>query len=274
MNAQVRECWLGDVPVPPPVEIIEKSPTIDALAAALSKAQGEITGALKDSSNPFFKSKYADLASCWDACREALSKNGLSVIQTTRRGEPVTIEWETKDMETGEVSQFKVNTVETVIVTTLMHSSGQWISSPLPMIPRDASPQGIGSAITYGRRYGLTAMIGVAQVDDDGNQASGRAPVREIQGNVGKNVPADVARSHAMKMIGIIDATPKDGDHDELGKAADALEYHEKYLAGNNDLYVAAGEQMPTAKKNVWAALVRKARTASAAERAMTNGRR
>mgnify|MGYP003672586164 CR=1 FL=1 len=59
-----------------------QSDSIGALAAALSKAQADITGALKDSSNPFFKSKYADLASCWDACRKQLAANNLAVIQT------------------------------------------------------------------------------------------------------------------------------------------------------------------------------------------------
>jgi len=82
----------------------DQSDQINDLAAALSKAQGEITGALKDSANPFFKSKYADLASCWDACRTQLSKNGLAVIQTTEK------------VETG-----------VCVVTTLTHASGQWI---------------------------------------------------------------------------------------------------------------------------------------------------
>lgn len=259
---------------PKGVSAMQMSPIINELATALAKAQGSITGALKDSSNPFFKSKYADLASCWDACREALSENGLSIVQTTARGEPVTIQWEIADQESGEARQFKVDTVETVIVTTLLHSSGQWISSPLPMVPRDASPQGVGSAITYGRRYGLTAMIGVAQIDDDGNQASGKVPPKEIQGNLGKNVPTDVARSHAVKMLAIVAAPAEDGDHDELRKAMKALDYHDKYLAGNNDLYVAAADQMETAKRNIWKALVRKAQTAEAAERSQANLRR
>nr|WP_294525800.1 ERF family protein [uncultured Rhodopila sp.] len=151
---------------------METSSSIASLAAALSAAQGEITGARKDSTNPFFTSKYADLASCWEACRAPLAKNGLSVVQTIARGEPVRIEWETKNEKTGEIQSFAVDTVETVVITTLMHASGEWIRSPLPMIPRDASPQGIGSAITYGRRYGLTALLGIAQVDDDGHGAS------------------------------------------------------------------------------------------------------
>jgi ERF superfamily protein len=153
---------------------MQTSEQINELATALAKAQGEITGALKESENPFFSSKYADLAACWDACRKPLSANGLSIVQVTGRGKPVTIEWETKDQKTGEISNFKVETEELLVVTTLFHSSGQWIRSELPMIPRDASPQGIGSALTYGRRYGLTAMVGVAQMDDDGNAASGK----------------------------------------------------------------------------------------------------
>ena len=92
----------------------ENSLDIGKLAGALAKAQGSITGALKDSANPFFKSKYADLAACWDACRRPLSENALAVIQTTEiRGEFVTV------------------------VTLLAHESGEWIRSRLPMKPKD-----------------------------------------------------------------------------------------------------------------------------------------
>src|SRR3989304_9148348 len=92
---------------------MNKSEAIGKLAEALSKAQGMMKGAVKDSENPFFKSAYADLASVWDACREPLSKNGLSVTQTTRiadNGEPV-------------------------IITTLLHSSGEWMSGELHFQP-------------------------------------------------------------------------------------------------------------------------------------------
>lgn len=154
---------------------MNRSDTIGHLALALAKAQGEITGALKDSTNPFFKSKYADLASCWDACRSSLAANELAVVQTTQRGEPVRIDWEVEDSQTGEVKKYGIDSHEIVIVTTLLHSSGEWISSPLPLVPRDITPQGIGTAISYGRRYGLTAMVGIAQIDDDGNAQSGRS---------------------------------------------------------------------------------------------------
>ena len=128
-----------------------QSENINELALALSKAQASITGALKDSANPFFKSKYADLASVLDACRAQLSGNGLCVTQTT-------------DLIDGLV----------VVRTTLAHSSGQWISGILPVRAKDDSPQAQGSGITYARRYALAAIVGLAQIDDDAEAAQGR----------------------------------------------------------------------------------------------------
>jgi len=255
---------------------MDKSEQINELATALAKAQSEIVGAKKDSKNPFFDSKYADLASCWDACREALSANGLSIMQTTMRGEPVTIQWETMNKESGEVTQYKVNTVETVIVTTLLHSSGQYISSNLPMIPRDASPQGIGSAITYGRRYGLCAMVGVAQIDDDGNQASGRpiAKVHEIKGTLGQSIAPAKAQATASHMLKLMNEDII-GDHDGIKKAMIVLDYHEKVLNPDENLYVAVGEVLTPAKRNAWKALVSLAKSAERADRASDpSGRR
>jgi hypothetical protein len=136
---------------------MNQSEQINELATALSKAQGEITGALKDSSNPFFKSKYADLASCWDACRTQLSKNGLSVIQTT-------------EVFDGTL----------MVVTTLAHSSGQWVTGLLPVKAKDDGPQAQGSGITYARRYALAAIVGIAQVDDDAESAQGRSGVSTL----------------------------------------------------------------------------------------------
>ena len=137
---------------------MNQSESIAALAAALSKAQASITGALKDSANPFFKSKYADLASCWDACRKPLTDNGLAVIQTIEAGEG-----------------------RAVLVTTLAHSGGEWIKSYCPILTKDDSPQALGSAITYARRYALAAMVGLAQIDDDAEAAQGRHKVSAPQ---------------------------------------------------------------------------------------------
>ena len=142
----------------------QQSDQINELATALSKAQGKITGALKDSSNPFFKTKYADLASVWDACREQLSANGLAVVQTL-----------SNDAE------------NIVVITTLTHSSGQWMRGSLAVKPVKSDPQGIGSAITYARRYALAAIVGVAQIDDDAEAAMGRK-----QAEVAKITPEQV----------------------------------------------------------------------------------
>jgi ERF superfamily len=137
---------------------MNQSESIADLAAALSKAQASITGALKDSANPFFKSKYADLASCWDACRKPLTDNGLAVIQTIEAGEG-----------------------RAVLVTTLAHLGGEWIKSYCPILTKDDSPQALGSAITYARRYALAAMVGLAQIDDDAEAAQGRHKVSAPQ---------------------------------------------------------------------------------------------
>ena len=126
------------------------SEQINEIATALAKAQGAIEGAKKDSINPHFKNRYADLAAVWDACREQLSKNGISVIQ------PVETTVEGK----------------TITVTRLMHSSGQWIQDGgIPLLLSKDDMQGLGSALTYSRRYGLMAMVGIAPEDDDANAA-------------------------------------------------------------------------------------------------------
>ena len=131
---------------------MQHSEFLNELGAALAKAQATVKGAKKDSANPFFKSAYADLASVWDACREALTANGLSVVQFP-----------------GEFAN-GVATLETV----LLHSSGQWMSvtAGAPVGKQDA--QGVGSVITYLRRYALAAVASVSPEDDDGNASVGR----------------------------------------------------------------------------------------------------
>jgi hypothetical protein len=132
-----------------------KSESTAQLAAALAAAQGQMEAAKKDSANPFFKSKYADLSAVMDAIREPFAKNGLAYSQITASdGDNVSVE------------------------TLLLHSSGEWISGilVLPVSKHDA--QGIGSAITYARRYALSAIAGVSAEDDDGNAATVAAPNR------------------------------------------------------------------------------------------------
>lgn len=125
-----------------------QSENINELVTALAKAQGQMRGAVKDSTNPHFKSRYADLASVWEACREPLCENGLAIIQTM-------------GMEGDKQA----------LVTTLGHSSGQWIRSTVVLPLQKGTPQDLGSCITYCRRYALAAMVGIFQEDDDGERA-------------------------------------------------------------------------------------------------------
>lgn len=140
---------------------MNQSEDIKELAAALSEAQGVIEGAKKDSEATISgstKRKYADLASVWDACRKSLADNGLSVVQVTEGG-PDTV----------------------TVITRLMHKSGQWMEGSLTMKPQQMTPQGLGSCITYCRRYALMAMVGIAPEDDDGQAASQAPPQHQGQ---------------------------------------------------------------------------------------------
>ena len=135
---------------------MQKSDTISALAAALAKAQAAIRPAKKDSTNPHYKSKYADLASVMEACRDALAANDLSIVQM-----PV-------DLTPGYAS----------LETVLLHKSGEWMSSVASCRLGKDDAQGYGSAITYLRRYCLAAMLAIAQDDDDGEAAASQPAPR------------------------------------------------------------------------------------------------
>ncbi len=124
------------------------------IAAALAKAQRTMKGAPKDSSNPHFSSKYADLESIREASQEPLAANEIAVVQS-----PFT---------DGNL---------VAMVTKLIHSSGEWIlSDPLQVQARDAGPQAVSSCITYLRRIQLAAVTGIApaDADDDAEAAEGR----------------------------------------------------------------------------------------------------
>ena len=128
-----------------------QSEQINELAAALAKAQRTLKGAVKDSTNPHFRSRYADLASIWSAWQEAGPAHGLAITQTTA-------------VRDGGI----------VLITQMSHSSGQWMRGEYPLNPIKNDPQGLGSAMTYARRYSLAAMAGVCPDDDDGESAMGR----------------------------------------------------------------------------------------------------
>lgn len=126
---------------------LEKSETIAEIAVAFAKFQAAVATVNKDGENPYFKSKYATLENIIETIRKPLSDNGLSFSQ----------------FPTGENG----------LTTILLHSSGQYLMASYTMKPKDNTPQGIGSAITYMRRYALSAVLGIAtEEDDDGNAAS------------------------------------------------------------------------------------------------------
>lgn len=129
---------------------VEHSASIGKIAASIAKAQATIVTAEKGEMNPHFGKAYADLADVWSACRDSLTANGLGVVQLpSAEGAKVTM------------------------VTYLVHDSGEWFRGALTVSSQKTDPQGIGSTITYLRRYALAAIAGVApKDDDDGNAGS------------------------------------------------------------------------------------------------------
>jgi hypothetical protein len=134
----------------PVISGFEKSPTIGELTKALANARKDFKPVLKDANNPFFKSKYADLAGVIESTTAALSKNELVVIQ----------------------SPGKIYNGHILLTTLLSHSSGEWIKDELELPIAKFDAQGTGSAITYARRYAYQAIVGVSAEDDDGNAES------------------------------------------------------------------------------------------------------
>jgi hypothetical protein len=133
------------------------SETIGKIAGALAKAQSGMTMIECNSSNPFFNSKYASLSAVLEVALPKLNENGIALVQGNR--------WDNVD------NGF-------FITSMLVHSSGEWIKSEIRMPISKKDAHGIGAATTYGRRYLLSSMVGVAQADDDGNGAIQKAPRR------------------------------------------------------------------------------------------------
>ena len=178
--------------------MFETSPTIASLAKALSAAQGEVEGAVKGRKNDHFRSKYADLAAVWDACREALTKHGLAVVQSP-----------------GPCADGRME-----MTTMLAHASGEWMRGTLTIPLAKVDAQAYGSATTYARRYALAAFVGVAPEDDDGNAATAAAPrvqPRQDHSQTGRKTGAQAKRDgDHERIIGEIDRLTKDGLADWL----------------------------------------------------------
>ena len=145
------------------------STDLDQISAALVLAQQAMLPLIKDSANPFFKSKYADLQAVTEACYPALQANGICVMQSAE-----------------SLGAAGIN-----IKTRLLHKSGQFIETDCAIPPAGQDPQKYGSAVTYGRRYGLQAAVGLAAIDDDGEGAMNR--------NATKQAPAAKADAVVVK---------------------------------------------------------------------------
>lgn len=133
-----------------------QSDTIGELMPALIAAQGNFAPAVKKALNPAFRSKYVDLEGVIDAVLPALLAQGVTLVQQTT-----------------------VTDTDMVLVTRLIHTSGEWLGCDYRIRPVKQDPQGEGSALTYARRYSAMAICGIAPEDDDGNAASQRPPARK-----------------------------------------------------------------------------------------------
>jgi hypothetical protein len=184
------------------------STQLNEIGLSMSKVQGSIKSAKKDCNNLFFKAKYADLASVWEACRDQLASHGISIIQGSSDND-------------GKIT----------VVTLLLHSSGQWIESTLSMpmmtpdMPakkgyngqmHDAVPsrlmnaQEIGSVITYFRRYSIASMVGVCPEDEDANMVSegkNNPPVSKIQNMPPQ--PQKINKEQLTALLKALDPLPK-----------------------------------------------------------------
>jgi hypothetical protein len=170
-----------------------QSEQTNELAAALALAQSSMKAAAFNKVNPHFKNKYADLAAVLDAIRLPLAANKLSLTQTT-----------------------EVREGGFVLVTTMRHASGQWIASEYPL-PMGATPQQLGSALTYARRYSLSAIACIAADEDDDAEAT------RTNGTV-SSIPAKRANPHVTTPEDLSDAKPR---HDEKGNRIDWIDTSE-----------------------------------------------
>ncbi len=159
---------------------MKSSELINELAKALCNAQGQMGGVVKDSSNPFFKSKYADITSVIKAIKQPFSDNGLSY------------------------TQFPISNEHGVGVSTrLMHVSGQYLEMEytLPTVKKD--PQSSGSAITYARRYALQSIAGIPVADDDAEAAM-------LRGNENKSEVKTISENQIITIEKLLDETKSD----------------------------------------------------------------
>lgn len=186
--------------------IMNHSESIKEIAAALADFQSEVKDPARDGENPHFRSKYVQIDGLLAAVRPILSKHGLSVVQSTG----------------GDGQDISVT-------TEIMHTSGEWIRTDALILKAvKADPQGAGSAVTYGRRYSLSAALGVAwDDDDDGNAASAPKPTPKSKAKAKDN--------RAEYMAKIKNAMQSQHISAEDGKAICRLKFGANSTADLND---------------------------------------
>jgi hypothetical protein len=157
---------------------MKTSETMAKIAPALAKALGEIHNATKDSKNPHFKNTYASLAAVIDATKATLADHGLVVVQSPG--------W---------------NDNRVTVTTRIVHTSGEWIEATAEAPVPKADPQGVGSAVTYLRRYSLAAICGITQEDDDGETASRRSSPNKAVEEIMSRITIDEKQAHLLMRI-------------------------------------------------------------------------
>jgi hypothetical protein len=218
-----------------------QSEQINEIAKALATAQAKIESAELNKINPHFKSKYADLASVIDSIRAPLSSNGIAVSQT---------------MELRDTGM--------VLRTVLMHTSGQWIASEYPL-PATARPQEMGSALTYARRYSLSALVcNSADEDDDGNGAEAGKQKIDSNGRAPKAAPVNMAKPGASKFTAPVALVPPDNPTEWIAFGSDlvagvkATGQGDEWLLRNEAALARMKDEAPKVYERVMAHFVQK----------------
>lgn len=195
---------------------MEKSESISELSAALGKAQAEFRPIKFNKINPHFKRGYADLTAIIEATRPALFANGLAVMQ----------------LPSADGAVVHVETI-------LTHKSGQWVSGRTSLNATKADAQGMGAAITYGKRYGLSAILCVStEEDDDGNSASEPPPSRREAAP--REQPKPATETPKSRFIGLVRAWSGAAPEDMKAACAEVGKF------AKIDLKTATDEQFET----------------------------
>ncbi len=241
--------------------------------AAITKVMAEIgrTGISKDRKNLQQGYQFRGIDDVYNALSGLLSTAGLCILPRVLAREVT--ERATKD---GRGTLFYV--VLNMEFDIVCAEDGSKHTIGVSGEAMDSGDKATNKAMSAAFKYACMQVFCIpTEGNPDADLETHEVAPRDIhspKGDLGKGVPLDKARRVAMEMIAIIDKPAAEGDHDESKKALDALDYHERVLNPDEDLYVAAGEQLTAAKRNVWKALISKARAAEKADRQVSNAGR